>query len=382
MFASRGSFLFTSESVTEGHPDKVADQISDAILDAHLEQDPQARVACETLVAGNRVVLAGEITSSGEVDHERVVRDVVRRIGYDRDEEGFSADTLQVDSLIRPQAREITDAVDTGGAGDQGLMFGYACDETPELMPMPIMLAHRLTRRLAEVRHSGLLPWLRPDGKSQVTVEYRDSRPTRVAAVVVSCQHEQGVSLRRIVDDVRSEVIEAVIPRELRDANTRELINPSGSFVQGGPAADCGLTGRKIIIDTYGGAVPHGGGAFSGKDASKVDRSAAYMARHIARSMLAAGFANMALVQLSYAIGRVEPVSVSVFDLASGTVPRPDLRELVLENFPLTPRGIIDHLDLRRPIYLPTAAYGHFGRSEEGFTWERSQPLADRARRE
>ena len=372
MVVPNGSYLITSESVTEGHPDKVADQISDAILDAHLAQDPLARVACETLVAGDRVVLAGEISSNAEVDHEAVVRSLVRRIGYDRPGEVFSADTFVVEQLIRPQAREIADGVDLGGAGDQGLMFGYACDETPELMPMPIMLAHRLTRRLAEARHSGVIPWLRPDGKSQVTVEYRDGRPARVAAVVVSTQHEDGISTADIREEVRSQIIEAVVPAELLDARTEVHINPSGSFIQGGPAADAGLTGRKIIVDTYGGAAPHGGGAFSGKDPTKVDRSAAYMARHIARSLVAAGLARRALVQLSYAIGRREPVSVSVVDLASGAVPRPDLRELVLERFNLTPSGIIDHLDLRRPVFLPTASYGHFGRPDDGFTWERN----------
>jgi S-adenosylmethionine synthetase len=372
MIVPNGSFLFTSESVTEGHPDKVADQISDAILDAHLAQNPEARVACETLVAGNRAILAGEITSNAQVDHEQVIRDLIRRIGYDRPEDVFAADTVEVKSLIRPQAREISDEVDIGGAGDQGIMFGYACDETPELMPLPIMLAHQLAKRLADARHDGLIPWLRPDGKSQVTVEYQDGIPVRVAAVVVSCQHEDGVPLRQIRETVRAHVVEAAIEDQLRDADTQVLINPSGSFVHGGPGTDSGLTGRKIIVDTYGGAAPHGGGAFSGKDATKVDRSAAYMARYIARSLVAAGHARRILVQLSYAIAVPEPVSVDVMELDSDRATREELRDLILDSFPLTPKGMIEHLGLQRPIFLPTAAYGHFGRTGEAFSWEQN----------
>ncbi len=373
MIAPKGPYLFTSESVTEGHPDKVADQISDAVLDAHVAQDPEARVACETLVAGGRVVLAGEITSNAHVDHERLVRDLVRRIGYDRPDDLFSAANVVVDQAIRPQEREIGGGVDLGGAGDQGLMFGYACDETPELMPLPIMLAHGLTRRLADLRHSGALPWLRPDGKSQVTVEYRDGRPARVAAVVVSSQHDREVTQDLFAEAMRAEVIDAVIPAELRDAKTAVHLNPAGPFTRGGPSTDSGLTGRKIIVDTYGGAAPHGGGAFSGKDATKVDRSAAYMARHIARSLVSAGLARRLLVQLSYAIGVADPVSVDAFDLDAGAR-RSDLPGLIRAHFPLTPRGMIEHLGLRRPIFLATAAYGHFGRTEEGFSWEEDHP--------
>ena len=365
------SSLLTCESVTEGHPDKVADQISDAILDAHLKKDPEARVAVETLVTGNRVVLAGEITSRAKVNHDRVVRQVVRSIGYDRPDEEFSSKTLVIESLIRRQAREIADGVDRGGAGDQGIMIGYACNECIHTIPAPLALAHRIAQNLASYRCSKILPWLRPDGKCQVTMEYRGGRPVRVAAIVVSCQHEARVSLEEVRERVGRLVLECVIPRCLVDADTIVLVNPAGSFVQGGPAADTGLTGRKIIVDTYGGAVPHGGGAFSGKDPTKVDRSAAYMARHIAVSLVGAGIASKAVVQLAYAIGKAQPVSVSVSGLDMRGAPCPDLCKLVLEHFPLTPQGIIDYLELRRPIYLPTATYGHFGRLGGRFPWER-----------
>ncbi len=364
------SALLTSESVTEGHPDKVADQISDAILDAHLARDPGARVACETLVATGRVVLAGEITSTATVDHEEVVRDTIRSIGYDRADEGFAADDVIIQDLVHPQEREIGDSVDLGGAGDQGLMFGYACDETPELMPLPIALAHRLTLHLAHARRSGELGWLRPDGKSQVTVAYRDGRPWRVEAVVVSCQHDHATSLGTVRTMIREAVIEHVIPDELQSPDLAVHVNPAGEFTHGGPATDTGLTGRKIIVDTYGGAVPHGGGAFSGKDATKVDRSAAYMARHVAKAVVAAGLAGRALVQLAYAIGVAEPVSVLVDTLGTGRGDDLRLAQAVREVFDLRPAGMIERLQLRRPVFRPTASYGHFGRSGPGFTWE------------
>jgi S-adenosylmethionine synthetase len=370
-----GPVLFTSESVTEGHPDKVADQISDAILDAHLASDPRARVACETLVTTNRVVIAGEITSSAAVDVARTARDTIREIGYDRPDNGFDADSCTVDVLLHAQAPDIAAGVDTGGAGDQGLMFGFACDETPELMPMPIALAHRLTRRLSDARRTGELGWLRPDGKSQVTVEYRHGRPQRIAAVVVSSHHDRAVDNGTIHREIRSRVIEAALPSELLDAETVIHINPTGRFEDGGPKADCGLTGRKIIVDTYGGAAPHGGGAFSGKDATKVDRSATYMARHVAKCLVAAGLARRALVQLAYAIGVAEPVSVLVDSLGTGTVSDGELARRVRDAFPLTPAGIIEHLQLRRPVFRATAAFGHFGRDEDGFTWEHTSPL-------
>ncbi len=372
--------LFTSESVTEGHPDKVADQISDAVLDAHLAEDPASRVACETLVTTGRVVVAGEITSSASVDVEAVVRETIRRIGYVRAGGGFDATSSRVDVLLDPQAGDIAMGVDTGGAGDQGLMFGYACDETPELMPLPIMLAHRLTRRLAEARREKVLPWLRPDGKSQVTVEYDGDRPRRVSAVVVSCQHDPEAAIERVRDGVREAVVGPVIPGELLDRSTRFHINPTGRFVEGGPQADCGLTGRKIIVDTYGGAVPHGGGAFSGKDATKVDRSAAYMTRHVAKAMVAAGLARRALVQVAYAIGVADPVSVLVESFGTGAAPDHRLAALVREIFDLRPPGIIEALQLRRPVFLPTAAYGHFGRSGPGFSWEQVDDAVRRLR--
>ncbi len=372
--------LFTSESVTEGHPDKVADQISDAILDAHLAADPMSRVACETLVTTNRVVVAGEITSRASVDIETVVRETVRRIGYVRQGEGFDADSCRVEVLLDPQAGDIAMGVDTGGAGDQGLMFGYACEETPELMPLPIMLAHRLTRRLADVRRQGVLPWLRPDGKSQVTVEYQGGRPRRLGAVVVSCQHDAAVSIEEVRSGVREHVIAPVVPGTLLDRDTRLHINPTGRFVEGGPQADCGLTGRKIIVDTYGGAVPHGGGAFSGKDATKVDRSAAYMTRHVAKALVAAGLARRALVQVAYAIGVAEPVSVLVESFGTGSAADRRIAALVREVFDLRPLGLIEALQLRRPVYLPTAAYGHFGRTGAEFTWEHTDDAVARLR--
>ncbi len=370
-----GSGVLTSESVTGGHPDKVADQVSDAVLDAHLAGDPCARVACETLVTTDLVVLAGEISSQARVDAEAVARRVIRDIGYDRPGEGFDADTCEVQVRLHGQAHEIAEGVDTGGAGDQGMMLGYATDETPELMPLPISLAHRITRRLGELRTSGELPWLRPDGKAQVSVEYRPDGPPRISAVVVSTQHERGVALDDLRRAIGREVVSPVIAGWQRSPSFQLHVNPAGTFIEGGPATDTGLTGRKIIVDTYGGAVSHGGGAFSGKDATKVDRSGAYMARHVARSLVAAGFSHRALVQIAYAIGRADPVAVAVSSLGTGTVPDAELTELVRSAFDLTPNGIIAGLDLRRPVYLPTAAGGHFGRTGPGFTWETNQPL-------
>jgi S-adenosylmethionine synthetase len=363
-------YLFTSESVTEGHPDKVADQISDAVLDAHLALDPRARVACETLVTTDTVIVAGEITSSASVDLERLARDTIRRIGYDRPGDGFSADTARVQVLVDPQAADIATGVDRGGAGDQGLMFGFACDETSQLMPLPIVLAHGLTRRLAEARRSGELPWLRPDGKAQVTVEYVDREPRRVAAVVVSCHHDREVPNAEIHAAVREAIVARVIPDALLDGRTVYHVNPAGRFEQGGPQADCGLTGRKIIVDTYGGAAPHGGGAFSGKDPSKVDRSAAYMARFLARQVVGRGWAPRCLVQLAYAIGVAEPVSFLVDAEGAGAARNAEIAQALQKEFDLTPAGIIRQLDLLRPIYYPTAAYGHFGRDDLGLPWE------------
>ncbi|MCP4898433.1 MAG: methionine adenosyltransferase [bacterium] len=370
MPATPETHLFTSESVTQGHPDKVADQISDAVLDAYLARDPTSRVACECLVATDQVVVAGEVSSSASLDLEPIVRRVIRKIGYEHPGQGFSANESDVRILLHEQAAEIAAGVDTGGAGDQGLMFGYACDETPELMPTPIALSHRLTRRLAEARESGELSWLRPDGKSQVTIEYRNGQPHRVDAVVVSCQHDPDINQEEIHAAVRSSIIDTVVPVTLRRGSFSVFINPTGSFSQGGPAADCGLTGRKIIVDTYGGAVPHGGGAFSGKDPTKVDRSAAYMARHVAKALVTAGLARKVVVQLAYAIGVVDPVSVFVHSYGTGEVSNPELTRLVQQVFPLSPRGIMSYLDLSRPIYGPTASYGHFGRTEPGFSWE------------
>jgi S-adenosylmethionine synthetase len=364
--------LFTSESVTEGHPDKVADQISDAILDEVLRQDPTGRVACETLVTTGMVLLAGEITTAAYVDFQGVARRVVREIGYTNASYGFDANTCAVLSAIDPQSPDIAQGVDTGGAGDQGLMFGYACHETAELMPAPILFAHRLTRRLADVRRSGELPWLRPDGKSQVTVEYEGNRPVRIHTVVISTQHAPEVSQDEISAGVIEKVIKPEMPAELLDERTVYHINPTGRFVVGGPQGDCGLTGRKIIVDTYGGYGRHGGGAFSGKDPTKVDRSACYMARHVAKNLAAAGIAERVEVQVAYAIGVAEPVSVRVDTFGTGAIGDRQIERLVRDHFPLSPRGIIEYLDLRRPIYRPTASYGHFGRNEDGFTWERT----------
>ena len=369
---NNGNFLFSSESVTEGHPDKMADQISDAILDEVLRRDPQGRVACETLLATGLVVIAGEITTTAYVDFPTVARNVVRRIGYDNAEYGFDARTCSVISTINAQSPDIAMGVDTGGAGDQGLMFGFACTETPELMPLPIQLAHRLTKRLAQVRRDGTLEYLRPDGKAQVSVEYRDGKPHRVAAVVVSTQHAESVKSDELRRDIERHVIRHVITNGMLDADTRLHINPTGRFVIGGPMGDTGLTGRKIIVDTYGGYAPHGGGAFSGKDPTKVDRSAAYMARYIAKNVVAAGLADRCQVQLAYAIGVAEPVSIYVETFGTGKIHPETIVELIRAHFALTPLGIIETLDLRRPIYSPTAAYGHFGRNEEGFTWERT----------
>ena len=364
------TFLFTSESVTEGHPDKVADQISDGVLDEVLTHDPRGRVACETLVTTGLVMMAGEITTSAWVDFQSVARRVLEEIGYTDARYGISARHCSVISAVDPQSPDIAMGVDTGGAGDQGLMFGYACRETPELMPLPIMLAHGLTRRLAAVRRSGRLPWLRPDGKSQVTVEYGEGRPQRVHTVVVSTQHDEEALQRDIREAVIEEVIRPVVPAGLFDERTIVHVNPTGRFVIGGPQGDCGLTGRKIIVDTYGGVGHHGGGAFSGKDPSKVDRSASYMARHVAKNLVAAGLADRVEVQLAYAIGVAEPVSVHVETFGTGVVSDRTLEQVVRRSFPLTPQGIIEHLQLRRPVYRPTAAYGHFGRDGEGFTWE------------
>jgi S-adenosylmethionine synthetase len=369
---NNGNFLFSSESVTEGHPDKMADQISDAILDEVLRRDPQGRVACETLLATGLVVIAGEITTTAYVDFPTVARDVVRRIGYDNAEYGFDAKTCSVISTINAQSPDIAMGVDTGGAGDQGLMFGFACTETPELMPLPIQLAHRLTQRLAQVRRDGTLEYLRPDGKAQVSVEYRDGKPHRIAAVVVSTQHAESVKSDELRRDIERHVIRHIITNGMLDADTRLHINPTGRFVIGGPMGDTGLTGRKIIVDTYGGYAPHGGGAFSGKDPTKVDRSAAYMARYIAKNVVAAGLADRCQVQLAYAIGVAEPVSIYVETFGTGKIRPETIVELIRAHFALTPRGIIETLDLRRPIYSPTAAYGHFGRNEESFTWERT----------
>ena len=369
--------LFTSESVTEGHPDKIADQISDAILDACMEQDPHSRVACETLTATGLVVIAGEISTRAYVDFPSLVRGVVASIGYDNAVYGFDSNTCAVISTINKQSGDIAMGVDTGGAGDQGMMFGYATDETPELMPMPISLAHQLTRRLSEVRKSGQLGYLRPDGKSQVTVEYNaNGEPVRVDAVVISTQHAESISNEELRADILKHVIQATVPAELLDEDTKYHINPTGRFVIGGPMGDTGLTGRKIIVDTYGGMGRHGGGAFSGKDPTKVDRSAAYMARYIAKNIVAAGLARRCEVQLAYAIGVAEPVSVLVDTFGTGTFPDQKLQQLVRKNFRLTPRDIIESLDLRRPIYRKTAAYGHFGRNDADFTWEATDKAA------
>ena len=375
---SKNRYLFTSESVTEGHPDKIADQISDAILDACLTDDPASRVACETLTATGLVVIAGEITTKAYVDFQTLVRGTISSIGYDNALYGFDSNTCAVISSINKQSGDIAMGVDTGGAGDQGMMFGYACNENSDLMPMPISLAHKLTMRLSAVRKKGRLPYLRPDGKSQVTVEYdANHKPVRVDAVVISTQHAETVTNDELRSDILRHVIQATIPAELLDADTKYHINPTGRFVIGGPMGDTGLTGRKIIVDSYGGMGRHGGGAFSGKDPTKVDRSAAYMARHIAKNVVAAGLAERCEVQLAYAIGVAEPVSVLVETFGTEKVNPAIIPDLVRSHFKLTPKGIIESLDLRRPIYCKTAAYGHFGRTDPDFTWE----LTDKAAR-
>ena len=367
-----GRYLFTSESVTEGHPDKIADQISDSILDAILAQDPVGRVACETLVTTGMAMIAGEITTSCYVDFPRIVRDTIREVGYTRAKYGFDSETCAVLSSIHEQSPDIAMGVDPGGAGDQGLMFGYACRETEELMPLPIMLAHKLVKGLSCARRDGVMDYLRPDGKSQVSVQYDNGKPVRIDTVVVSTQHSAEVSNETLRDEIQEKIIRRVMPEDMVDENTRYLINPTGRFVVGGPHGDAGVTGRKIIVDTYGGAAPHGGGAFSGKDPTKVDRSACYMARYVAKNIVAAGLADRCQVQLAYAIGVAEPVSVYIDTFGTGTVDDDRISELVRGHFKLTPRGIIETLDLRRPIYKKTAAFGHFGRTEPEFTWERT----------
>lgn len=378
------SFIFTSESVTEGHPDKIADQISDAVLDRLLSEDPKSRVACETLIKTGYVNLAGEITTNAtNVNYSEIVRDTIRKIGYVNSEMGFDANTCAVLLAIDSQSADIAMGVNEGegtfneqGAGDQGLMFGYACNETSELMPLPISLAHKLTAQLARVRHNGSFSQLRPDGKSQVSVEYVDGKPTRISAVVVSSQHAESISTEELRLRIQREVIDPILPAQFIDEHTQFYINPTGRFVIGGPMGDCGLTGRKIIVDTYGGMGRHGGGAFSGKDPTKVDRSAAYMARYVAKNVVAAGLAERAEVQLAYAIGVADPVSVSVDTFGTARIDEQKIEDLIREVFPLKPRGIIEHLDLLRPIYLKTAAYGHFGRDDKEFKWEQIDKAA------
>jgi S-adenosylmethionine synthetase len=371
------SFIFTSESVSMGHPDKVADQISDGVLDALLAQDPKSRVACETLCTTDTVVLAGEITSRAQVDYVQIARDVVRDIGYVNVDVGFDADTFRCFVALHSQSPDIALGVDRDGAGDQGLMFGYACNHTPEFMPVPIALAHRIINKLTEVRQKRVVDWLRPDSKSQVSVEFRDGKAIGVTAVVVSTQHAAAVSQAQIADFVRAEVIRPSIPGEWLTAATKYHINPTGNFVVGGPHGDCGLTGRKIIVDTYGGWGRHGGGAFSGKDPTKVDRSAAYMARYVAKNIVAAGLASECEVQLAYAIGVADPVSVRVDTNGTNQISEERLSNLVRDHFPLTPRGIIEHLQLRRPIFRKTAHGGHFGKSDLDFTWEKTDKAED-----
>ncbi len=381
-------FLFTSESVSEGHPDKVADQISDAILDAIIAQDPQARVACETLVTTGMAMIAGEITTTAYVDMPVIVRETIKEIGYDDSSMGFDYETCAVLTTIDRQSPDISQGVTEGeglfveqGAGDQGLMFGYACNETPELMPMPITFAHKLTKRLAEVRKSGLLPFLRPDSKSQVSIQYINDKPIRVDTVVVSSQHRPEVTYENLKEGIIEEVVRKVIPAELIDEHTKYFINPTGRFVVGGPMGDCGLTGRKIIVDTYGGQGSHGGGAFSGKDPSKVDRSASYMARYVAKNIVASGLADKCEVQLAYAIGVAEPVSVMINTFGTGKIPSNEIAKIAREEFDMRPRAIIETLDLLRPIYLKTASYGHFGRELPEFTWERTDRIASLQKR-
>ena len=379
---SRVNFLFTSESVTEGHPDKIADQISDAILDAIIAEDPMCRVACETLVTTGLAFVAGEITTDVYVEIPDIVRETIRDIGYTRAKYGFDYETCSVITSIHSQSPDIAMGVDTGGAGDQGLMFGYATNETPELMPMPILLAHKLTRRLTEMRRKEILPYLRPDGKSQVTIEYKDGKPSCVETVVISTQHSPDVALKEIREDIIEKVIKPIIPKALLDEERITYhVNPTGRFVVGGPQGDTGVTGRKIIVDTYGGVGSHGGGALSGKDPSKVDRSASYMARYIAKNLVAAGLCDKCEVQLAYAIGVPDPVSILVDTFKTGKIPQEKIIKLVRAHFPMTPKGMIDHLKLRRPIYKKTAAYGHFGRQEPEFTWERTD-LAETIKKE
>lgn len=377
------SYLFTSESVSEGHPDKVCDQISDAVLDALLTQDKYSRVACESFVTTGLALVGGEVTTKGYVDVQKIVRNVIKEIGYTEAGVGFDADSCSVLSAIHSQSPDIAQGVDTGGAGDQGMMFGYACTETPELMPMPIMYSHKLVKRLADIRKHNrkLMPYLRPDAKSQVTIEYNGKIPVRVHTVVVSTQHAPDVSQTKIKNDVIKHVVQHVIPKEMLDSKTRYFVNPTGMFEIGGPHGDSGLTGRKIVVDTYGGRAPHGGGAFSGKDPTKVDRSAAYATRHIAKNVVAAGLASECLIQVAYAIGVIEPVSIHAQTFGTGVIPDSKL-ETILKKlsvaggpFDLTPRGIIERLELRRPIYRKTAAYGHFGRNEKEFTWEKTDTV-------
>ncbi|MGH9315924.1 MAG: methionine adenosyltransferase [Thermoanaerobaculia bacterium] len=375
-----GRHFFTSESVTEGHPDKIADQISDAILDAVLRDDPMGRVACETLVTTGLAFIAGEISTKTYVDLPSVVRHTIKEIGYTRAKFGFDYETCAVISSIDPQSPDIAQGVDTGGAGDQGMMFGYAVRETEELMPLPLTLAHRLVQRLSEARRKGEMEFLRPDGKSQVTVEYEGARAVGVETVVVSTQHAEAMKHAELREAIIEEIIKPVVPKDLLTATTKFHVNPTGRFVIGGPQGDTGMTGRKIIVDTYGGSAPHGGGAFSGKDPTKVDRSAAYMARYVAKNLVAAGIATRALIQLAYAIGVSDPVSVHVETYGTGKLPAQRIVALVREHFPLTPRGIIEKLDLRRPIYKQTAAFGHFGRPLPDFTWERVDVAGDLAR--
>jgi len=373
------SYLFTSESVSEGHPDKVCDQISDAVLDALFEQDPKSRVACECFTTTGLVLVGGEVTTKGYVDVQQIVRKVVKEIGYTEAGIGFDADSCSVISALHSQSPNISRGVDTGGAGDQGMMFGYACNETPELMPMPIMYSHKLVKRLADIRKKNpeLMPYLRPDAKSQVTIEYEGKRPLRVHTVVVSTQHAPHVSQKKIKEDILEHVVKKVIPAKMLDKNTRYFVNPTGLFEIGGPHGDSGLTGRKIVVDTYGGRAPHGGGAFSGKDPTKVDRSAAYAARHLAKNIVASGIATECLIQVAYAIGVAVPVSIQAQTFGTGVIPDSKLEQIIRKYsvkggpLDLTPQGIIERLDLRRPIYRKTAAYGHFGRTEKEFTWEK-----------